>query len=86
MTINVSPNFFQCLMKLQEKRHKVYSWQDIGSALGMSRQAAQHLFLSEPSDNGFIKYSTMSALLDFFAAEGMPITVADLFTVAATDE
>lgn len=81
MTTNVLPNFFQCLMKLQEKRHKVYSWQDVGTALGMSRQAAQALFLSDQKDNSFIKYSTLSKLIDFFAAEGMPITVNDLFIV-----
>lgn len=69
-------------MKLQEKRHRVYSWQDVGTALGMSRQAAQSLFMGEPTENGFVKYSTLAGLLDFFAAEGMPITVNDLFVVS----
>lgn len=81
MQITVSPNLFQKLLDLQSKNHRVYSWQDVGTALGMSRQAAQHLFMSEVSDNSFIKYSTMSRLLTFFANEGMQIGVEDLFSV-----
>lgn len=81
MTITVSPNYFQKLLDLQAKNHRVYSWQDVGTSLGMSRQAAQHLFMSPPTDNSFVKYSTLAALLAFFAAEGMPVTVGDLFTV-----
>lgn len=81
MTISVSPNYFQKLLDLQAKNHRIYSWQDVGSALGMSRQAAQHLFMSPPTENSFVKYSTLSKLLAFFRAEGLDITVADLFTV-----
>lgn len=59
----------------------------IGRAMGISRQAAQSLFESEGvTDNGFMKYGTQGALLTFFHAEGMPITIADLFSVEATDE
>lgn len=83
MSVTVTPNYFQKLLDLQAKKHRVYSWQDIGTALGMSRQAAQHLFMSPTSDKGFIKYSTLGALLAFFAAEGMPVTVGDLFIVSS---
>lgn len=81
MTITVSPNYFQKLLELQSKNHRVYSWQDVGTALGMSRQAAQHLFMSPPTGNGFVKYSTLAALLAFFKSEGLEITVGDLFAV-----
>ena len=83
MTTKVLPNFFACLMRLQEKNKKVYSWQDVGSALGMSRQAAQSLFIKEPPDTGFVRYSTIAGLLDFFAREGMPVTINDLFVTKA---
>lgn len=72
-------------MKLQEKNHKIYSWQEVGTALGMSRQAAQALFMNEPSENSFIKYSTLGGVLAFFAAEGMPVTINDLFTTTTPE-
>ena len=85
MTITVLPNYFHCLLKLQEKNHKVYSWADVGNSLGISRQAALSLFMNEPSENGFIKYSTLAGLLHFFASEGLPLTINDLFTVNAKE-
>ncbi len=81
MSITVSPNFFQCLLKLQEKNHKVYSWEAVGTALGMSRQAARTLFMGEHKENSFVKYSTIAGLLTFFHEQGLPITIGDLFTV-----
>lgn len=68
-------------MRLQEQNKKVYSWADVGNAIGMSRQAAQSLFMSEPTENSFLRYGTFGELLDFFHAEGMPITPNDLFVV-----
>lgn len=81
----VRPNFYGCLLELQGKNHVRYSWADIGREIGMSRQAAQNLFMNEATDDSFAKYGTLAALLDFFAREGMPITVADLFVVDKTD-
>lgn len=72
-------------MKLQEKNRKVYSWQYVGTSLGMSRQAAQSLFLNEPNEKSFIKYSTLAGIIAFFESEGMPVTISDLFTVNKTD-
>jgi hypothetical protein len=73
-------------MKLQEKNRKVYSWQDVGSALGMSRQAAQALFMKEPDSKSFIKYSTLAGIITFFEAEGMPVSFDDLLIVRETGD
>lgn len=78
----VRPNFYGCLLKLQGINHNRYSWADIGREIGMSRQAAQNLFMNEATDDGFAKYGTLAALLSFFDREGMPITVGDLLTVS----
>lgn len=85
MTTTIRPAFHAQLSKLQEKNHKRYSWTELGDAIGISRQAARSLFLSESTDDGFIKYGTLAALLDFFAAEGMPVEIGDLFTVTGGD-
>lgn len=77
----VRPNFYGCLLKLQGLNHNRYSWADIGRDIGMSRQAAQNLFMNEATDDGFAKYGTLAALLAFFAREGMPVTIGDLFVV-----
>ena len=77
----VRPNFYGALLKLQGIRHERYSWAEIGRRLGVTRQAAYNLFMSESTDDSFIKYGTLGALLDFFSDEGMPITPNDLFTV-----
>lgn len=77
----VRPNFYGCLLQLQGLKHVRYSWADIGRELGMSRQAAQNLFMTEATDDGFAKYGTLGELLAFFDREGMPVTIADLFTV-----
>lgn len=82
----VKPRFFSCLMDLQTKKLKVYTWQEIGEALSMSRQAAQNLFMNTPSDNGFIKYATLASLMDFFAREGMSVNLDDLFEIVESPE
>lgn len=73
-------------MRLQDQNHKVYSWQAIGEALDMSRQAAQNLFMNEPSGNSFIKYATLARLIDFFAREGMDVKLDDLLEVVESPE
>lgn len=80
-TYIVRPNFYNCLLKLQGMKQSRYSWADIGRELGITRQAAQNLFMNEATDDSFIKYGTMAALLRFFAHEGMPITPDDLFVI-----
>ena len=81
MSYTVRPAFMQCLHRLEEKQGNRLSWAHIGRQMGMTRQAAQALFTGDSSDDSFAKYGTIAKLLDFFAAEGMPVTVADLFTV-----
>lgn len=81
----VKPNFFTCLMRLQDKNKKIYSWAEIGDAIGMSRQAAQSLFMAETTDNSFLRYGTFGRLVDFFATEGLPVAPNDLFVIDDSD-
>lgn len=81
----IKPAFMECLLRLQEQNQKRYTWSEIGTALGMSKQGARNLFTKE-SDS--VRYSTLSGLLNFFANEGLRLTVGDLLpieTVAYTN-
>lgn len=82
----VRPNFYGCLLKLQGINHNRYSWADIGREIGMSRQAAQNLFMNEATDDGFAKYGTLGELIAFFEREGMPVAIGDLFVVEKTTQ
>ena len=83
--IVVRPNFYNCLNELQRQKQRNYSWAEVGRSMGISRQATLNLFTNEATDDSFIKYGTLASLLSFFAAEGMPITISDLFVVSEPD-
>lgn len=65
---------------LESSRNKRYSPGDISIAANgrVSRQTV-HALLNKRVTR--IEMDTLSALLDFFSAEGMPITIDQLFTV-----
>lgn len=83
--ITMKPNFFSCLLKLQAQNGRVYSWQDVGQKIGLSRQATHALFTGKLSDKAFIKYTTLGKLIEFFESEGMPVTPNDLFVIARSE-
>lgn len=70
-------NLHKPLSRLEQIKNRRYSFSEIADASGLTRQGVRRL-LKEPSDR--IDVDTLSKLLDFFATEGMPITVNDLFT------
>lgn len=70
-------NLHRPLSELEQRRKQRYSYADIADKSGMTRQGVRRLLKEETL---VIRVDTLSALLDFFAAEGMPITVSDLFT------
>lgn len=69
------------LNELERVRDTRYGYADIAAATKnrLSRQTARQLLKSTPKR---VDTDTLAALLDFFAAEGMPISVGDLFAVS----
>lgn len=74
-------NLHKPLYQLEQKNGR-YSYAKIAEISGLTRQGVRRL-LKEPSDT--ISVRTIGKLLDFFASEGMPITVDQLFTVEEPD-
>lgn len=80
-------NLHKALGRLQEKNNRSYNASDIESTLesvfGELRVTRQtvHRFMRPSSSVRAVSDDTLAALIDFFAIEGMPIGVGDLFTV-----
>lgn len=71
------------LGRLEAKKGHRYNYGDISKIMGDDRQKIRYQ-LSKPVIE--IKTTMIDQWLDFFAHEGMPITVADLFTVTTTEQ
>jgi len=71
-------NYMQLLQALESKNQRRYKYTEIADASGLSRQTVTKLFTGKAQA---VDLDTMSKLLAFFAAEGMPIQPGDLFTV-----
>ena len=76
-------NLFALRARLEEKSGRSYSWVEIADSVGAHRNTLQNLAANR---TGTIDVAVTSRLLDFFASEGMPITIVDLFTVTTTQE
>lgn len=61
-----------------ESRNGRYSYARISEISGISRQGVRRLLTDETRQ---IDVTTLDKLLAFFAAEGMPVTIGDLFVV-----
>ncbi len=77
--MQASLKIFNAVNQLEKHSGRRWSESEIATATGLHRHTIAALMKGKPD-------RTLSALLDFFAAEGMPITVADLFTVTSTGE
>jgi transcriptional regulator with XRE-family HTH domain len=64
--------------ELMQEKGLSYSQAELSKKTGLTRQTVVRVFGDQAER---IDMTTLAALLDFFAAEGMPVTVADLFTV-----
>lgn len=78
----VKLNLYTPLGKLDKIKNHRHTPGDISIASGgrVSRQAI-HKILSGKVKG--VAFDTLAAILDFFASQGMPITVADLFEVTS---
>lgn len=71
-------NLHKPLSQLEQKKNRRYSYAEIADACALTRQGVRRL-LKEESNT--LSVLTLDKLLRFFAAEGMPITVDQLFAV-----
>lgn len=74
LQFNVEP----AILRLQAENQKRYTYTDVAKSAGVSRQSIERLARNESFQDLLV---LLAALLDFFASEGMPITVDKLFEV-----
>ena len=74
----VTFNLHAPLSNLEQLKNRRYSYAEVADISTLTRQGVRRL-LKEPSET--VSVVTLAKLLDFFSAEGMPITVDQLFTV-----
>lgn len=78
----VKLNVFALLKDLEKQAgHNLYMT-DVSAKSGITRPTWDKILKGE-SDR--IEFRTLAKLLDFFAAEGMPVGVGDLFSVSVDD-
>jgi len=75
--------FRKKLAELEEMRSKRYGYAEIAELSGLSRQTVR-AFLN--NDNKRVSLDTIGGLLYFLNAEGLDITIADLFRVEYTED
>lgn len=71
-------NVFRLVKLLEAQTGKPYSNTVVAGKADLSRVTVNSLVAGTTNR---IDLATIDKLLDFFAAEGMPVTVGDLFTV-----
>ena len=78
LTTKIAFNLFDVIKRLERAKGETVTNTYVAERSGLSRFTIQKIV---NNDSERVDLSTLAALLDFFAAEGMPVTVADLFTV-----
>lgn len=69
-------NLHRPLSELEQRRNRRYSYAEVAEKSGLTRQGVRRLLTEQTLS---IRVDTLDHLLRFFHAEGMAITVADLF-------
>jgi hypothetical protein len=77
--MQASLKIFDAVNRLEKRNGRRYSESEIAAATGLHRHTIAAVMKGKQD-------KTLSKLLAFFASEGMPITVADLFTVTDSSE
>ncbi|HMN30621.1 MAG TPA: helix-turn-helix transcriptional regulator, partial [Caldilineaceae bacterium] len=62
-------------------RNRRYSYAEVAEKSGLTRQGVRRLLTEQTLT---IRVDTLARLLDFFRAEGLDITLGDLFTESET--
>jgi transcriptional regulator with XRE-family HTH domain len=76
-------NLFDVIKRLERHKGETVTNTYVAERSGLSRFTIQKIV---NNDSERVDLSTLAALLDFFHAEGMPVTVADLFSVTTDKE
>lgn len=73
-------DLYPMLTKLESIKKKRFSPGDISIAVKgrVSRQTVHSLLHNDVKN---VNLRTLAALVDFFAKEGLPVTISDLFTI-----
>ncbi len=81
-TYTAKLTIFDQIVKLQKQSGERLSDSEYARRIGITRQTFGALM---KGDMLRIEIETINKLLSFFANEGIPITIADLFTVTTDD-
>ena len=93
MTINVAEenteatqvefNLFQLINRLEATREREVTIVEIAEETGLSQAG---LYKAKNKAYGGVQFETLGKLMDYFARQGMPITISDMFTVKKIKE
>lgn len=75
----VTFNLHAPLSRLEQKKGRRYNFAEIADIAGQTRQNIRRMLKGGTKQ---IDVATLGALLKFFEHEGMPISIADLFTIS----
>ena len=78
MTTKLQFNVEPLLLRLQSENRRRYTYTEVANAIGVKRQSIERLSRNDAFQDLLL---LLSGILDFFSAEGMPITIDQLFTV-----
>ncbi len=78
MTTKLQFNVEPLLLRLQSENRRRYTYTEVANAIGVKRQSIERLSRNDSFQDLLL---LLSGILDFFASEGMPITIDHLFTV-----
>lgn len=83
MRYKVEYNLFDLLRDLEKRQQRIISDAEVARRLGVHRHTVESMTAGTADEQIRKK---MAAVLDFFAAEGMTITIDQLFNVTDTSE
>ena len=75
----VSCNLFVLRRKLEIHNKRKYTWVEIAEKSGLSRKTVERMAQNQYRQ---VRFSSLEALLGFFAEEGMPIGIEELLSVS----
>ena len=78
MTTKLQFNVEPLLLRLQSENRRRYTYTEVANAIGVKRQSIERLSRNDSFQDLLL---LLSGILAFFSAEGMPITIDQLFTV-----
>ena len=76
--LTVKFNLLRPLGQLEAMKGRRYGFNEVAERSGLSRQTIRNVMRESPQQ---INVTTLAGLLNFFAHEGMPVTVDQFFEV-----